>query len=126
MAGARLVVVVIPVVVLVVAVGVVELVVVVVVGELIVVVVLEVSVITRTKTSEASFVSPGTRLVAPLWKATIRPSAERMGAKLFPTFPWPPVESTLTRLAVPVWRSWTNTSWRLFVSPFTRLVAPLW
>src|SRR5438128_2450321 len=78
-----------------------------------------------TNTSVLPFVSPATRLVAVLWNATKRPSAERAGPALKP-FPSVPPEATLTRSVVPVCRSWTNTSVAPFVSPATRLVASLW
>src|SRR5438874_1863622 len=71
-----------------------------------------------TNTSVAPFVSPATRLLPVLWNATKRPSAERAGPALKPF--------TLTRSVVAVCRSWTNTSVARFVSPATRLVAPLW
>src|SRR5262245_4374768 len=69
-------------------------------------------------------VSPGTRFVAVLEKATNRPSAERQGEKESP-FAWMPEESTLTRVVAPVIRSWTKTSLLAFVSPGTRFVARL-
>src|SRR5207244_1459573 len=77
-----------------------------------------------TNTSYARFASPATRLVAVLWNATKRPSAERAGPALA-SFPWVPSEAPLTRSVVPVCRSWTNTSVAPFVSPATRLVAAL-
>src|SRR2546425_658529 len=77
-----------------------------------------------TNTSVAPFVSRATRLVAVLWKATKRPSAERTGPALKPS-PWLPPDATLTRSVVPVCRSWTNTSVAPFVSPGARLVASL-
>src|SRR5207244_1701178 len=77
-----------------------------------------------TNTSYARFASPATRLVAVLWNATKRPSAERAGPALA-SFPWVPSEAPLTRSVVPVCRSWTNTSVAPFVSPATRLVAKL-
>src|SRR5207247_3536100 len=49
-----------------------------------------------TNTSYAPFVSPATRLLAVLWNATKRPSAERAGPAL-ESFPWVPPEATLTR-----------------------------
>src|SRR5438552_10226937 len=82
----------------------------------------------RTKTSVWSFVSPGTRLVASLEKATKRPSAETAGAKnpaKLSSFACAPVEDTLTRFVVPVIRSWTKTSTAPLVSRPTRLVASL-
>src|SRR5207244_1030493 len=71
-----------------------------------------------TNTSVAPFVSPATRLVAVLWNATKRPSAERTGPALKP-FPWLPPDATLTRSVVPVCRSWTNTSVAPIVAPST-------
>ena len=53
----------------------------------------------RTKMSMVSFPSPGTRLVASLWKATKRPSAEMDGEELGPN-PSEPSEATLTRSVV--------------------------
>src|SRR5437764_14043 len=53
----------------------------------------------RTNTSVAPFVSPTTRLVAALSKATKRPSAERAELKLAP-LPSVPPEATLTRSVV--------------------------
>src|SRR5205814_757207 len=78
-----------------------------------------------TNTSVAPLVSPATRLVAALWKATKRPAAESAGS-LLTLLPWVPSEATLTRSVLPVCRSWTNTSVAPFVSPATRLVASLW
>src|SRR5205823_240898 len=78
-----------------------------------------------TNTSYARFASPATRLVALLWNATKRPSAERAGPALA-SFPWVPSEAPLTRSVVPVCRSWTNTSVAPFVSPATRLLPVLW
>jgi hypothetical protein len=69
-------------------------------------------------------VSPGTRLLARLQKATKRPSAEIPGAKQSSTA-WIPAESTLARSVVPLWRSRTKTSWCPFVSPDTRFEARL-
>ena len=63
----------------------------------------------RTNTSAAPLVSPGTRLVAYESKATNRPSAEIAAPELTP-LPWTPPGPTLTRWVVPVWRSRTNTS----------------
>src|SRR5436190_20274483 len=57
-----------------------------------------------TNTSYAPFVSPVTRLLAVLWNATKRPSAERAGPAL-ESFPWVPPEATLTRSVMPVCRS---------------------
>src|SRR5438874_272478 len=72
--------------------------------------------------SLAQLVSPATRLGEAEQKATKRPSALIEGAAL-PQLPWLPALSTLTRSVVRVWRSWTNTSVVLLVSPGTRLVA---
>jgi len=77
-----------------------------------------------TNTSVLPFVSPATRLVAVLWNATKRPSAER-AAPALAALPSVPSEATLTRSVMPVCRSWTNTSVAPFVSPATRLVAKL-
>src|SRR5213592_1820721 len=77
-----------------------------------------------TNTSVLPFVSPATRLVAVLWNATKRPSAER-AAPALAALPSVPSEATLTRSVVPVCRSWTNTSDTLFVSPATRSAAAL-
>ncbi len=78
----------------------------------------------RTKMSSYPFVSPAMRFEAALPNATNRPSAEIEAPRLLP-FPCAPAESTLTRSVVPVWRSRTKTSCAPFVSPGTRLVAPL-
>jgi len=78
----------------------------------------------RTNTSVAPFVSPATRLLASLWNATTRPSAERAEPRLAALLSVPS-EATLTRSVVPVCRSWTNASVAPFVSPATRLVAKL-
>src|SRR5207253_1683861 len=77
-----------------------------------------------TNTSFAPFGSPATRLVAALWTATKRPSAERAG-QLLALLAWVPSEATLTRSVMPVCRSWTNTSVVPFVSLATRSVASL-
>jgi hypothetical protein len=78
----------------------------------------------RTKTSVCAFVSPATKFVASLSKATYRPSVESDGKKLAPSpsmFP----ELTLTRSVVPVTRSRTKTSKVPFVSFATRFEASL-
>ncbi|GJD75813.1 hypothetical protein CFIICLFH_4058 [Methylobacterium goesingense] len=76
-----------------------------------------------TKMSEALFVSPVTRLVAVLWKATRVPSAEIEAAVLVPPVACAPVLSVETRVTVPVSVSLTKTSMVPFVSPATRLPA---
>ena len=76
----------------------------------------------RTNTSTTPLVSPGTRLVAPDWKATKRPSALIAGNPLV-SLPSSPALETLTRSVVPACRSRTNTSKCPVVSPGTRLVA---
>ncbi|GJD76556.1 hypothetical protein CFIICLFH_4814 [Methylobacterium goesingense] len=78
-----------------------------------------------TKTSVAPFVSPVTRLVARLWKATRVPSAEIEGARLPPPVLCAPVLSVETRVVVPVPRSLTKMSCRPLVSPVTRLLEVL-
>ena len=50
------------------------------------------------------FVSSGTSLVAALRKAMWCPFAEIEAFELGP-FPWTPVESVLTKVVIPVWRS---------------------
>src|SRR5947208_4873223 len=81
----------------------------------------------RTNTSATPLVSPGTRLVASLSKATNRPSPERAGqnCSMLAAFACAPVESTLTRSVIPVIRSLTKTSKAWFVSPTTRSSASL-
>src|SRR5690242_2032904 len=77
--------------------------------------------------SEASFVSPGTRLRARDQKATRRPSAEIEGQRLRRSLcfgpPRRPLEVTLTRLVSPVLRSRTKTSMARFASWRTRFEA---
>ena len=75
----------------------------------------------RRKTSAQPFVSSATRLVAFDRNTTYRPSALRAASDEEPS-PSVPSLATLTRTVVPVWRSWTNTSYCPFVSPATRLV----
>ena len=76
-----------------------------------------------TKTSnEQQSLSPATRLRASELNATMRPSAEIAGSSLKP-LPCPPVDDTLTRSVVPVFRSRTKMSSAPFVSPATRLLA---
>ena len=70
--------------------------------------------------------SPATRLLAVLEKATRVPSAEIEGARLLPPVLCAPVLSVETRVVVPVPRSLTKTSVEPFVSPVTRLLALLW
>ena len=70
----------------------------------------------RRKTSLRVFVSPGTRFVAQLKKATNRPSAEIEGRSVW-EFACTPRELALTLSVVPLWRSRTNTSNVPFVSP---------
>ena len=53
--------------------------------------------------------SPGTRLLAKLWKATKRPSAENTGEALS-LFAWLPLVAVETRLMAPLSRSLTKTS----------------
>src|SRR5207249_1811396 len=60
-----------------------------------------------TNTSVVPFVSPATRLVASLWNATKRPSAESAGPKLT-LLPSVPSEATLTRTVRPVGRPGRN------------------
>src|SRR5262245_66576099 len=80
-----------------------------------------------TKMSPRPFVSPGTRSLAKLEKATKRPSEERDGKYWMELSPWDcaPPEATLTRVVTPLARSCTKTSQAPFVSPGTRLVAAL-
>ncbi|GJD74274.1 hypothetical protein CFIICLFH_2508 [Methylobacterium goesingense] len=78
-----------------------------------------------TKTSVKLFVSPTTRLLAMLWKAMRVPSAEIEALLLVP-LTCAPALSVETRVVVPVVRFLTKTSVKPFVSPATRLVAPLW
>src|SRR5437773_6002201 len=73
-------------------------------------------------TSNAPFVSPGTRLLAKEEKATYLPPALIDAAEL-DEFPCSPVDETLTRSVVPVWRSRTKMSSAPFVSSGTRLGA---
>ena len=68
--------------------------------------------------------SPATRLVAKLLKATKRPSAEMLGVVLSES-PWTPVRPTLMRSVVPATRSRTNTSGTPLVSKGTRSLAQL-
>jgi hypothetical protein len=79
-----------------------------------------------TKTSNAPFVSPRTRLLATDSNATKRPSALIAGDSLPPSA-WVPSEATLTRVVVPLCRSWTKMSEQAkgqgLVSPGTRLEA---
>ena len=88
-----------------------------------------------TKMSREPFVSPPTRFVAALWKATICPSAERAAAAL-KSSPWTPAVLTLTRVVVTppgsskipfpsASRSWMKTSSAPLVSPGRRFVAEL-
>jgi hypothetical protein len=79
----------------------------------------------RRKMSRWLFVSPVTRLVAELVKATKRPSAESWGEPLMPLACTPAV-LRLMRSVAPVARSCTKTSQVRFVSPGTRLSAALW
>src|SRR5918995_1246118 len=76
------------------------------------------------KTSPMSLVSPGTRLVAELRKATKRPSAEIAGSHA-DRLAWAPSEATDTRSVRPVARSRTKTSTSPFVSPGTSVGALL-
>jgi hypothetical protein len=76
----------------------------------------------RTKMSFVALVSPGTRLEANDAKATKRPSADKRALVLLP-FACVPDGPTLTRLVTPAMRSWTKTSWTLFVSRRTRFDA---
>ena len=78
----------------------------------------------RTKMSCWLFVSPATRLVATLAKATTSPSLSSHGPELLP-LPSTPAELTLTRCVVPLTRSRTKMSSLAFRSPATRLVAAL-
>jgi len=77
-----------------------------------------------TKMSIVPLVSPATRLLAKLSKATKRPSAERAGLALKPLPSTPPL-SVDTRCISPVCKSLTKMSKVLFVSPATRLLASL-
>jgi hypothetical protein len=70
------------------------------------------------------FVSPATRLVAWLSKATKRPSAESCGSKLSRS-PRLPLVLELTSVVVPAWASRTKMSELTFVSPRTRFEARL-
>ncbi len=63
--------------------------------------------------------SPDTRPDADEDNATYRPSPLIAGDPLEPS-PWTPSEDTLTRDVEPDTRSYTNTSFALFVSPATR------
>jgi hypothetical protein len=76
-----------------------------------------------TNTSITPFVSPAAKLDARVSKATYLPSALIPGLKLerFPCVT--PSGAMLTRSTAPVCRSFTNTSAKAFVSPFTRLEA---
>ena len=69
-------------------------------------------------------VSPGTRSVARLRKATVLPSAEIEG-RVLSLFPCSPAEVTLTRRVCPLARSCTKTSEARLVSPGTSVVARL-
>ena len=62
-----------------------------------------------TKTSKVPLMSPATRLLAKLEKATNCPSAENTGGAL-PLFASLPSAAVDTRLRVPVSRSLTKTS----------------
>src|SRR5439155_7654564 len=75
----------------------------------------------KTKTSTALLVSPATRLVAALAKATLRPSADSDGAEPAASPGAPPGGRTST--VVPAPRSRTNTSTTSLVSPGARLWA---
>ena len=63
----------------------------------------------RTNTSAAPLVSPGTRLVASELEGDEAPVRRDRRAEAVPS-PWAPPGPTLTRRVVPVWRSRTNTS----------------
>ena len=79
-----------------------------------------------TKTSNAPFVSPGTRLEADESNATNRPLELIVIGRAIPLFmplPWVPSDATLTRSTVSASRSYTNTSEVSFVSPGTKLEA---
>src|SRR6185503_5567378 len=78
----------------------------------------------RTKTSGIWFVSPITRLVAALTKATYRPSDVRTELRETP-LPLLPLAVVLTSTVVPLTRSRTKTSLALLMSPVTRLLAAL-
>src|ERR1035441_7662293 len=79
----------------------------------------------RTKTSDALFVSPGTRSLALLLKATKRPSALIVASReeLFPEAV--PEGSALTSTVLPAGSTRTNTSGKLFASLGTRSSAEL-
>ena len=79
----------------------------------------------RRKLSWVPLVSSTTRLVAKLWKATKRPSAEIETASPLSRSPSAPPEERLTHSVVRVRRSCTNASWPSFVSAGTRLSAAL-
>src|SRR5262245_22204997 len=64
------------------------------------------------------------RLLAVLSNATKRPSNEIVGRRQF-ALASEPLELTLARSVTPVCRSCTKMSVELFVSPATRLLAPL-
>ena len=75
-----------------------------------------------TNTSNQPFVSSGTRFVASERNATNRPSALIAGYELGPLASLPSL-ATLTRVVLPVLRSWTNTSHMPLSSCATRLEA---
>lgn len=75
-----------------------------------------------TNASEREFVSPATRLVAEVWKATYRPSALMDTDSPASMSAWTPLPSLETRTVVPVSRSRRNTCTPV-VAGETRLVA---
>src|SRR3989338_4733053 len=80
----------------------------------------------RTKTSCVPLVSPATKLLANELNTTDRPSAEiPIGRRLSPLPCAPPLD-TLTRVVVPVCRSWRNVSATPLVSPATSVLATDW
>ncbi len=78
----------------------------------------------RTKTSSVPFVSPATRFVAALAKATNVPSPVD-GAPIDAPFAWSPALETLTRVVASKPRLRRKMSITPFVSPVTNVVALL-